>query len=149
MSNSEIDNLLKNKTITSLSTSLPKNIKTIKNSIGNSNDIIIREFLIGKPIEVPIAIIYTDGLADNTSITDFILESIISDFEVTSDTTSQEIVDRLKTYCLTVGSIKNVSDFPSLFNAILSGETVLLLEGLAIGISTSTKSSKDRSITEL
>lgn len=148
MSNSEIDNLLKNKTITSLSTSLPKNIKTIKNSIGNSNDIIIREFLIGKPIEVPIAIIYTDGLADNTSITDFILESIISDFEVTSDTTSQEIVDRLKTYCLTVGSIKNVSDFPSLFNAILSGETVLLLEGHAIGISTSTKSSKDRSITE-
>ncbi len=148
VSNSEIDNLLKNKTITSLSTSLPKNIKTIKNSIGNSNDIIIREFLIGKPIEVPIAIIYTDGLADNTSITDFILESIISDFEVTSDTTSQEIVDRLKTYCLTVGSIKNVSDFPTLFNAILSGETVLLLEGLAIGISTSTKSSKDRSITE-
>lgn len=80
MSNSEIDNLLKSKTITTLSTSLPKNIKTIKNSIGNSNDIIIREFLIGKPIEVPIAIIYTDGLADKTSVTDFILESIMVDF---------------------------------------------------------------------
>ncbi|AVK86611.1 spore germination protein [Lysinibacillus sp. B2A1] len=145
MSNLENDNP---KTITSLSTSLLKNIKTIKSSLGNSNDIIIREFFIGKPIEVPIAIIYTDGLADNISITDFILESIISDFEVTSETTLQEIGDRLKTYCLTVGSIKNVSDFPSLFNAILGGETILLLDGLAIGISTSTRSSKDRAITE-
>lgn len=148
MSNSENDKLLINKTITSLSTSLLQNIKSIKNSLGNSNDIIIREFLIGKPTEVPIAIIYTDGLADITSITDFILESIISDFEVTSETTLQDIALRLKTHCLTVGSIKDVSDFPSLFNAILNGETILLIDGLAKGISTSTKSSKDRAITE-
>jgi len=148
VSNSEIDNLIKSKIITSLSTSLLKNIKTIKNSLGYSNDIIIREFLIGKPIEIPIAIIYTDGLADNTAITDYLLESIISDFEVTSDTTLQDIALRLKTYCLTVGSIKDIADFPSLFNAILSGETILLINGLAVGISTSTRNSKDRAITE-
>ncbi|WP_274307087.1 spore germination protein [Solibacillus daqui] len=148
MSNLENEHLLKDKSITHLSTSLLKNVETIKSSLGNSNDIIIREFLIGKPIEVPIAIIYTDGLADNTVITDFILESIISDFEVTTETTLQEIAKRLKTYCLTVGSIKNVSDFPSLFNTILGGETVLLIDGLAKGISTSTKNSKDRAITE-
>lgn len=148
MSNSEDYNPLKDNTVTSLSTSLRKNINTIKSSLGNSNDIIIREFMIGKPIEIPIAIIFTDGLADNTSVTDFIIESIIRNFEINSETTLQDITLQLKTQCLSVGSIKDIVDFPSLLNAILNGDTVILLNGSTKGIATSTKSAKDRAILE-
>ncbi|MEG0471207.1 MAG: spore germination protein [Solibacillus sp.] len=148
MSISENDNLSKENTIQFLSTSLLKNIHIIKNSLGNSNDIIIREFMIGKPVEIPIAIIFTDGLANSTSITDFILESIISNFEINSETTLQDIEQRLKTQCLSVGSIKDIVDFPSLFDAILNGDSVILIDGCIKGISTSTKSAKDRAITE-
>ena len=60
-----------------LNPSLSKNIQIIKRTVDNSNDIVIREVTIGKSEKHPIAFIYTDGLADQTVITDFIMESLI------------------------------------------------------------------------
>nr|WP_245622815.1 spore germination protein [Lysinibacillus contaminans] len=131
-----------------LNPSLAQNIKTIKRAVGNSNDIIIREILIGKSEKQPIAIVYTDGLADKTAITDFIMESLMLDFDEPFESKSEAVNQYLKDTCLPVGDVKDIGDFPTLFNSILNGETVILLDGVTKGIATSTKSSKDRAITE-
>lgn len=131
-----------------LNTKLSKNITTIKEAFGNSSDLIIRETLIGKLKEQSIAIIHTDGLADKTVISDFIVEPLLSDLMETSETTINELNQHLKNYCLTVGHVNDIVDFTALFSAILNGDTVILLDGLAKGIATSTKSSKDRAVTE-
>ncbi len=49
---------------------------------------------------------------------------------------------------LTVGDVMNIENFTSLYHAIHNGETVILLDGFAEGIVTSTKSAKDRAVTE-
>ncbi|MGN4126868.1 spore germination protein [Lysinibacillus sphaericus] len=131
-----------------LNTSLSKNITTLKEAFGSSDDIIIRETLIGKLKKRSIAIIHTDGLADSTVISDFIVEPLLSDLKGTPETTIIELNQYLKDYCLTVGHVKDIVDFASLYSAVLNGDTILLLDGLAKGIATSTKSSKDRAITE-
>ena len=131
-----------------LNTKLSKNITTIKEAFGNSSDLIIRETLIGKLKEQSIAIIHTDGLADKTVISDFIVEPLLSDLMEISETTINELNQHLKNYCLTVGHVNDIVDFTALFSAILNGDTVILLDGLAKGIATSTKSSKDRAVTE-
>lgn len=131
-----------------LNPSLSKNIQTIKRTVDNSNDIIIREVTIGKSEKHPIAIIYTDGLADQTAITDYIMESLMLDINGPLENKYYAVNQYLKDACLTIGDVNDVEDFTGLFRAIMNGETVILLDGVSKGISTSTKSSKDRAITE-
>ncbi|MBK3493763.1 spore germination protein [Viridibacillus sp. YIM B01967] len=129
-------------------TRLSENIKKIKEVLGNSTDIIIREVGIGKSKKQRIAIIYTDGLADKTAITDFIMESLMLDLDATLDTHSEDVIQYLKDFCLTVGDVNDIADFQTLFRSILNGETVILLDGQPKGISASTKSAKDRAVSQ-
>ncbi|MFJ7952788.1 spore germination protein [Lysinibacillus sp. NPDC096418] len=131
-----------------LNQSLSKNIQIIKEAVGNSNDIVIREFFIGKSENHPMAIVYTDGLADQTAISDFIMESLMLDLDKTIEVKSEALNQYLKDTGLTVGDVKDIEDFSTLFSSIMNGETVILLDGEPKGISTSTKKSKDRAITE-
>ncbi|MEI4919964.1 spore germination protein, partial [Klebsiella pneumoniae] len=64
---------------TPLYSSLQMNIKHTRDTLGNSNDIVIREIQIGKGIDV--GIFYTDGLADSKSINNFIMETLMLDFQ--------------------------------------------------------------------
>ncbi|MEK5422754.1 spore germination protein [Viridibacillus sp. FSL R5-0477] len=138
----------KNKSKDPLLKSLSENVKIIKKAMGNSNDIIIREVDILKTDKQRIAIIYADGLADKTAITDFIMESLMLDIESTPETREEDIIQYLKNFCLTVGDVEDVTDLQSVYRAVLNGETVILLEGQTKGIATSTKSSKDRAISQ-
>lgn len=135
-------------TIEPLHTNLLENIQQIKETLGNSNDIIIREVHVGKTEKQLIAIIYTDGLADNGIITDFILESLMLDLDASPTLRSTDVIQFLKDSCLTVGDVKDITDFKAFYSAILTGETVILIDGHANGISASTKSAKDRAVTE-
>lgn len=137
----------------SLHTNLQDNIQQIKESIGNSADIIIREISIGKAHDQKMAIIYTDGLADGKVISNFILESVLFDAKTVSDvdqriTDRQETIRALKDLILTIGDIKEVADFESLYNSLLSGDAIILLDKYGQGIATSTRGWKDRSVTE-
>ncbi|TQR19005.1 spore germination protein [Psychrobacillus vulpis] len=131
-----------------LHTELLENIKKIKEATGNSNDVVIREMQIGKSEKLLIAIIYTDGLADKTVITDFIMKSLELDIDISSDSISKKVSQSLKDYCLTVGDAKDITDFKTLYSAILNGESVILVDGHSVGISASTKHAKDRAVTE-
>ncbi|MDO3679724.1 spore germination protein [Paenibacillus ehimensis] len=134
-----------------LEASLGVNIERIKKKIGNSTDIIVREAANGKS-EIKMAILYTDGLADKKVISDFVAESLMLDLK-------EEAVEQkasglphmfhvLKDYALTIGDIKEVSDFESLFGSLLSGDAIILLDGISRGITASSRGWKDRGVTE-
>ncbi|MFW5433452.1 spore germination protein [Paenibacillus apiarius] len=135
-----------------LQTSLQANLQHIQETVGNSTDIIIREVPIGKTGEQKIAVIYTDGLADSKVVIDFIMETLMLDVKQMdmSQTAiaAPNIVQILKDYVLTVGEIREVSDFESLFNSIMSGDTFILLDGYATGIAVATPGWKDRGVNE-
>ncbi len=122
-----------------LSPNIGSNLQRIRQALGNSTDIIIREVRIGKDGEQIIAILYTDGLADKNIVSDFIMESMMLDSSLSSDVersiqTSSHVLQILKDYALTIGDIRDVTDFETLYNALLSGDAIILVDGETQGI---------------
>ncbi|HBI04122.1 MAG TPA: spore germination protein, partial [Paenibacillaceae bacterium] len=136
-----------------LSLSLDKNIQEIKNSLGNSSDLVIREISMGTKGEIRACIAYTDGLVDVKTIQESILDSFLFKLRNTSPAINFErqddtLLKYIREYALTIGEIKEIRDFPSLFPPLLSGETIILIDGFNQGFSASTKGAEHRSITE-
>lgn len=133
-----------------LSLNLKENISKIKQTLGNSDDIIIREIRIGKEKNIKAGIIYTDGLIDSASIQNFIMESLMLDYpQLNEDTMDLEnLLSTLKETVLTVGEISDVSDYNYLFDSLLSGHVILLFNGATKGLVIGMKGGKERSISE-
>ncbi|MCR2806982.1 spore germination protein [Paenibacillus soyae] len=126
-----------------LSDSLP----VIRSRIGNSPDVIVREIMIHQgPVPLGAALIYTDGLAN---ITDMLESLLASGREAEASPSPDEpVMQRLKQTILTVGDIKDVSDYETLIHAVLSGDSVLLVDGCAEGVIASTRNWEDRGVNE-
>ncbi|PFK47892.1 spore germination protein [Bacillus cereus] len=134
-----------------LKTSLEGNIQYVKETLGNSSDIVIREIQIGKEGLINAGILYTDGLVDTNSIQNFILESLLLDIPIEQDQTissQQNILQILKDRILTVGDIKDVTEFSSLFNSLLSGDVIFLLDGQEQGFIICMRGWRDRGVME-
>ncbi|WP_342577050.1 spore germination protein [Psychrobacillus sp. FSL K6-2843] len=136
----------------SLKQQLDENLKTITSSLGNSNDIIIREIKIGTNGILKAAIIYTDGLSDANAIQEFVMESLMIDLnDIPIGETimnESEIMNTLKNYALTVGELKEVKDFNMLFTSLLSGNTILLIDGAELGFIIGNKNWQQRAVAE-
>lgn len=135
-----------------LHTILQENIKQIKETLGNSTDIVIREVDIGRSGNLSIGIIYTDGLTDQKAITDFIMESLMFDLNRTrfdkENQPSSDVVQIIKDYALTIAGVSDVNDYKTLYHSVLSGDTIILVDGHSKGIAASTRGWKDRGVTE-
>lgn len=135
-----------------LTTSLEENIEKVKNTLGNSTDLVVREFRIGTNENIKAAVIYTDGLADTTAIQDFIMKSLMLDLRETNlykkDSSRDNLFLLLKNFALTIPDLKEVQDFDSLFTSVLSGDTVILIDGYPHGLVAATGGWEDRGVQE-
>jgi len=135
-----------------LKANLQENIQIIKDSIGKSSDIIIREIRIGEEGTIKAGIIYTDGLTDTTALQNFILETLMLDFKETELqeklSPEQNLITVLKDFAMTVGEIKELTNFEVLFTGLLSGDTIILIDGYAQGLIISNRYWVERGVTE-
>ena len=134
----------------SLNYHLKDNIQQLKQELGNSPDIVIREFEMGNP-KVIIAAIYTSGLADQNMVSEFVMHSLMID---SIDEThinripEKNIFDFIKDNALTIGEVKVVKDWNGLLLSILSGDTVILVNGWTQAIVGGTRGGESRSVSE-
>ena len=131
-----------------LFTSLSDNIQAIMTTLGNSDDIIVREITIGKTAKQSIALIFIDGLSDTLAITDFIMETLMLELEDIPEVQLGKANEYLKKNCLTICNVRDISNYSTLYSSILNGETIILFDGLVTGLSASTKGAKDRAVAE-
>jgi spore germination protein KA len=133
-----------------LLSSIKANIENIKTRMGNSEDLIIREFRIGSASQTEIAIIYVDGMVDEKSIHQFIMEPLMLHGNVLENTESADniLLDRLKMTLLTVGQIHEVSSLEPLFDPLLSGNVIVLLNGYTCGLHISMADWESRTVAE-
>lgn len=116
-----------------LSNSLFENLETIKTDLGNSSDIVVREFIIGEKDKIGAAIVYIDGITDKTFIQEFILKALM--FELRKvDLKGGELKEKgwfqiLKDFSISVADIKEVEDMDTVYLSLSSGDTVILLDG--------------------
>ncbi|WP_347548575.1 spore germination protein [Pseudalkalibacillus hwajinpoensis] len=131
---------------------LEENLEVIKKTLGESSDIVIRDVLAGTDGNIHLAVIYTEGLADKTFIQDFIIKPLMLTIRETeiSDKGSQHMssMDILKNFALSNGDVKKIGDFDSLYLHVLSGDTVVLLEGYTKGFSIGSRGWEDRGVNE-
>lgn len=123
-----------------LQSSLEENLRGLKATLGQSSDVICREFMIGNDQPVKAGLLYTDGLTDTAALQDFILESLMLDLPAKDEPQSTDsLVTALKDSALTVGEVKEVTSVAVLLKGLLSGETILLVDGSAVGLMVSNK----------
>jgi len=133
-----------------LNTSVQQTIQDVKKTLGNSNDIVIRQFHASYDGSLSMALIYTDGLVDKTSIQDFILRTLMIDIrkvdmELESKENSFKI---LKQHSLTAGEMNEFQTINELYDHILCGDTVILIDGYQKAFAVDTKGWKQRGVEE-
>lgn len=117
----------------SLAKVLDINLSNIRNILGQSSDVIIHKMMVGPERTLGAAIIYIDGLIDKNLVNQDILRPLMFDLPVVDNTAKMNpsaLMQLIKTSVLTVGDIASEQDMGKLTATILSGNTVLLLDGV-------------------
>jgi spore germination protein KA len=129
---------------------LKTNLNRIRQEVGNSPDVIIREFGIGSP-QVQVAVVFIDNMIDKKLVDDFVMRSLMIDIaEETfkNKVTDKNVFDIIKDNALTIGEVQVNKDWNGLILSILSGDTAILINGWAEAISCNTRGGEWRAVSE-
>ncbi|MGO5073636.1 spore germination protein [Clostridium sporogenes] len=100
---------------------IDKNMKYIKELLEGSSDMVFREFLIGN---IKAFIVYIDGMADKNLLNDYVLESLMLEAHKLNS------IDNIKNKILTVTDLSEQEKLSKAIDLVLSGETLLLIDGI-------------------
>ena len=118
--------------------SLQKNITTIQNTLGNSQELIVKN-ITGKN---SIAIIYMLGLTDTTDLSKFVITPV-------QNANSEKLdLSALQNSIITLSETSVESDEDKIISAILKGKAILLLDGESQALILAVDKYKERSIEE-
>ena len=134
-----------------LTANLKRNITILKDNLGTSGDIVYHEFTMGTEGRPDASLIYVDGLVNKTVINEFIINPLMLESRSVSEKCGifpNYNIDVIKNTLISVGGIEKVSTFEELTDSCLSGDTVLLINGLTEGLVISTRGWQTRGVTE-
>ncbi|MBY0083870.1 spore germination protein [Brevibacillus sp. M2.1A] len=131
--------------------SLDENLEKVKKELGNSTDLVTRQVRLKAIDQVVVGILYTEGLVDKNMISSF-MESLMlhaKKMDIPAETECKErSLILMKDFLLTIGGVEEVYDFDHLYDAILTGDTVILVDGYSYGFIANTKQWEDRGVQE-
>lgn len=126
--------------------SIPKDIdetiKTFKKIFENCDDLIFREFNVGDEQQYKFAAICIDGLSDKMLVDNFVLESLMLDarkVRPTSEMVRNRLFELAKNGTIATTEIKESDNLTEAVDAILSADTVVVLDGYDKAIIIGTK----------
>ncbi len=124
---------------------LEANLQKIRAIIVESNDLVVRSFVIAKKLNA--AIIYIDGMVDKALVNETLLKPLMyhSEMDVPPETVDSKYVE---SQLLFVGSIDSKQKVNEAVDKILSGDTVLLMDGTAKALVIALRGWKTRGISE-
>ena len=126
------DNTDPDKTSSFLSEDLSSNLARIKEIFQNCSDIIYRQFLFAQREDIRLVLIYADGLADKLQVSEQIMRALSLEVPMAApeaDITKAGAYHLIKERGLCVHQIKETDRLEDVIEAVLSGDTVLLVEG--------------------
>ena len=127
--------------------SLSSNLDTIQQKTGKSSDVVIRQIKMGSNSDIETAIIYVEGIVDNQSIQEFLLESMMKD-DKKSTLNVHNALDLISEDMMTIGNVSPIHNWDDLFSTLMAGDTLVLVDGVNQALSASTKGGETRSIAE-
>lgn len=134
--------------ITDLCSPLEKNLTRIRRLFRTDSnaDLIIREFLIPLEPAVRAAVVYMEGLVDKTVINDNILAPLMLLTELKQHPIHHQPLVITMRELLPSNQVEEVKEFNKLVAEILVGNTIVLIDGETIALTTETKGFEHRGV---
>lgn len=131
-----------------LSPNLTENVDKLVHILGNSTDIVIREFEIRHETELKAVLIYISGLVETSVVNENIIAPLMGNLNshCPSEISIKNTVSYLKSTMLTVGVISEENSIDPIVSSILSGYTALILNGSSEALLIDTVGSVQRDI---
>jgi len=139
---------LKNRVLTP---DLETNLREIKAVLNNCSDVVYREFVLAQNEQLRLALIYTDGLADKAQVSEQIMRALALEVPIAvsgREITKARALEFIKQRGLCIHQIKESDKLEDIIRAILSGDTVLLVDGHATAIINGARGWETRKITD-
>ncbi|MCP3027621.1 spore germination protein [Halobacillus sp. A5] len=123
---------------------LEESLAHIRSTMGDSSDLVIRPMVIHK---TSAAVLFMDGLVDMNAVQDFILDALMHEMS-SKRVSSHQLYLTIKESSLPIGEMEEIETYKELFDKLLSGETIVLIEKQKKALSASTKGWRDRGVQE-
>lgn len=125
------------------------NLEYIKERFKDCDDVIYRRLEIGKENKIKIAFVLIDGLASKDQISDFAIENLITELDLINiEDYKNTFLDFVTKDGISNTEVSEEKEFENMFNLLLSGETILLMNGIDTGIIIGSRGWIMRSINE-
>ncbi|WP_245864359.1 spore germination protein [Paenibacillus donghaensis] len=130
------------------SKNLADNLAKLTDSLGHSPDIIVRKFT-PLSIQAEIAAVFMEGLVEQELVEDFLKDMMVFErFPDTQPSSVEAMFDLMKHKTRGVGEKNCLKEWNHLFEALLSGSTVILVDGISEALSSNTSGGEVRTVTE-
>ncbi|MCL2559524.1 MAG: spore germination protein [Turicibacter sp.] len=130
-----------------VSESLTLNLKKMKSDFGESNDLLIREVTLQDTHSTKAAIVGIDGLIDATNAQDFVIKLLTADLAGDLPRNGDAIFDFLFESWISLFDANQGESVQSLYDNILNGHVIVLIDGAARFMMFDCKGWQSRSIT--
>ncbi|PKM52605.1 MAG: spore germination protein [Firmicutes bacterium HGW-Firmicutes-7] len=146
----ELHNKETNKIELDLVKNLDKNIKIFEDFFNNCDDVIKKKFQIGEINSVWGYISYIDSMVNRDVVEDSILEQMIEEIKNVPKNISEDtnLFEFVKNYAIATADVKEINTFDEACLAVLSGDTVLFIDGFDKALKIATKGWPNRGVQE-
>jgi spore germination protein KA len=133
-----------------ISSNLTEVINTIKNETMDSNDVVIREIMIGRVKHIKGAVIFIDGMAKVDIINDDIIKPLLFKAALDEDVLENEahLLNYITKSIIPANEVELVESMNDAINGFLNGDVVLFISGINKGIVINSKGWEKRSVSE-
>ncbi|MCC3372776.1 spore germination protein [Cohnella sp. REN36] len=106
-----------------------RSLEAIRAALGDSQDLIVKEMTL--PGGKRTAVVYMDGLADSQLVHSTIVEPMqrLKRLDEWPNSTVEDPLTQLREDVLSAGDIRSLADMSRLYDGLLSGNVILLLDG--------------------
>lgn len=127
---------------------LMSNIQIIKKVMGNPSDISIRVFTINSGIEVKAAVLAMKGLSQNDSVNDQVLMNLMSNTRNKEIKNVKDLFKDIEQFRMPNVYVNNQTKVENIVRELISGNTVLLLDGLDNSLIMGSQGWKERQVSQ-
>ncbi len=134
-----------------LSPDLDENLRFLKQSFADCSDVVFREFLFAQREQIKLALVYVDGLTNKSQLSDQVMRALSLEIPAATDNTvitKANALHYVKMRGLCIHQVKETENLQEAVEAILSGDSILLVDGHATAVINGSRGWEARSIEE-
>ncbi|MGQ4665518.1 spore germination protein [Metabacillus halosaccharovorans] len=134
-----------------ISVNLTKNINKLLDITGNAPDLIIRGLEPSYMDGVSMSVVYISGLANNDTIDNAIMDSILDKLELSTTESillKKDVISFIKRKVIKTSNVEEVDYFCDLLSKLFAGDTIIFIEGAHQALTVSTLGWEHRGVEE-